>query len=338
MRILIASAGFSDWAIAAMREAAAVAPAEFVVAPCHSQAEIDAASIEDYEVIVADQIPSTASPSLRWVQLLSAGVDSLGPSDVWSNEAVQVTNASGVASPAIANHAIALILHRMLGLRAILSTTRTGGWYELENPVRHASGQTLGVIGMGSIGSRIAAIGEQLGFRIVAVQRPKHGPEALRYRSSWVVDLEEAHRPRVTFESLDDVLAHSDILVLAAPATADTRHLISAETLAKVKPGAIIVNVARGSLIDEAALLQALEAGLVSGAGLDVTAQEPPAADSPLRRLETVDLTPHMAGWFEGYYDIAADLVTQNLRRYRDQLPLFNVLGSNVAPGGSGPI
>lgn len=335
MRILIASPGFSEWAIAAIREAAGVGPADYVVAPHRNQVELDVAARDHFEVIVADQMPSSATPSLRWVQLLSAGVDRVGPSDIWSNHDVQVTNASGVASSAIANHATALILHRMLGLGGVLSTTRGGGWYELDDPVRQAAGQTLGIIGMGSIGSRVAAIGEQLGFRIVAVQRSRNGPGSLRYRPSWVIDLEDERRPHVTFESLDDVLAHSDVLVLAAPATAETRHLIGAHALTKVKPGVIIINVARGSLIDEAGLVTALERGLIAGAGLDVTEPEPPAEDSPLRQLANVDLTPHMAGWFEGYYDIAADLVSQNLRRYRAGLPLFNVLGPGVASIGT---
>jgi D-3-phosphoglycerate dehydrogenase len=257
--------------------------------------------------------------------VLSSGVDRLGATSLWSDDRVQITTAGGVASSAIANHAIALILHRLLGLGSVLTTTRNGGWYELSRPARQVSGQTLGIIGLGSIGSRIAAIAEQLGFHLISVERSTpSGPP--RYRLPWVVDLEEGHRPNVTYFSLNDVLARSDVLVLAAPATNETRHLISAEALAKVKPGVIIVNVARGSLIDEAALIAAVEQGTVGGACLDVTNDEPPPFGSPLRSLENVDLTPHMAGWFEGYYDEALGLVTTNIARYREGLPLLNVI------------
>ena len=141
------------------------------------------------------------------------------------------------------------------------------------------NGKTLGVIGTGNIGREVIKIAQALGMKILAYARTPREDE-----------------PGIHFASLEEVLAQSDYLTLHCPLNADTRHLMNKETLALMKPTAFIINTARGALIDEAALIEALQEGRIAGAGLDVQEVEPPAADNPLYDMENVIITPHM-GW-----------------------------------------
>ena len=141
------------------------------------------------------------------------------------------------------------------------------------------NGKILGVIGTGNIGREVIKIAQALGMKILAYARTPREDE-----------------PGIHFESLEEVLAQSDYLTLHCPLNAETRHLINRERLALMKPTACIVNTARGALIDEEALIEALQEGRIAGAGLDVQETEPPAADNPLYDMDNVILTPHM-GW-----------------------------------------
>ena len=141
------------------------------------------------------------------------------------------------------------------------------------------NGKTLGVIGTGNIGREVIKIAQALGMGILAYARTPREDE-----------------PGIHFAGLEDVLTQSDYLTLHCPLNADTRHLINKDTLALMKPTAFIINTARGALIDEAALIEALKEGRIAGAGLDVQEVEPPAADNPLYDMENVIITPHM-GW-----------------------------------------
>lgn len=141
------------------------------------------------------------------------------------------------------------------------------------------NGKTLGVIGTGNIGREVIKIAQALGMGILAYARTPREDE-----------------PGIHFAGLEDVLTQSDYLTLHCPLNADTRHLINKDTLALMKPTAFIINTARGALIDEAALIEALREGRIAGAGLDVQEVEPPAADNPLYDMENVIITPHM-GW-----------------------------------------
>jgi phosphoglycerate dehydrogenase-like enzyme len=170
---------------------------------------------------------------------------------------------------------------------------------------------TLGVIGMGSIGGEIAKRGRALGMRVLAVRRhPARDP----------APADEQVGP----DGLARVITESDWIVLATPLTSETRGLIGARELAITKPGAVLVNLGRGALVDEPALLDALAAGRLGGAALDVFEHEPLPAESPLWDLPNVILTPHISGLSAGYWERAIDLFARNLEHWVEGRPLLN--------------
>ena len=211
-----------------------------------------------------------ASPRLRIVARHGVGVDSV---DVPAAAArgIIVTRAPGSNSRAVAEHAMALILALAKDLRPLAATVADGGWRADVGPTRDLVGLRLGLVGYGSIGQAVGALGAAFGMEVAACH------------------------PSGTMD-LDSLLRRSDVLSLHCPLTPETRHMIGAAELAAVPRGAIAVNTARGGLIDEAALLAALESGQLAAAGLDVFEREPPGAEEALRRHPRVIATPHIAG------------------------------------------
>jgi D-3-phosphoglycerate dehydrogenase / 2-oxoglutarate reductase len=221
-------------------------------------------------------------PDLKVVAVHGAGVD---PVDVpaCTERGVLVTNTPGANADAVTEITLGLMLslmrripeaaHKVMAERAWDSARHTGG--ELK-------GRVLGLIGLGQIGQRVAAIANAFGMGVVA-HDPALSDEQIIQRGAEPM-------------TLDGVLSAADILSLHAPAIPATRHMINAETLSRMKPTAMIVNCARGSLIDEAALAQALTEGRLGGAALDVLEGEPPDPKSPIYDAPNIILTPHMAG------------------------------------------
>jgi len=219
---------------------------------------------------------------LKVVAVHGAGVD---PVDVvaCSERGVLVTNTPGANADAVTEITVGLMLallrripdaaHKVRVERAWDSARHTGG--ELK-------GRTLGLLGLGQIGRRVTMIGKAFGMRVVA-----HDP---------ALDVGEIRARGAEPAKFDEVLKQADILSLHAPAIPETRHMIDAEAIACMKPDAMIVNCARGTLIDEKALAQALTAGQLGGAALDVLEGEPPNPESPIFEAPNVILTPHMAG------------------------------------------
>jgi phosphoglycerate dehydrogenase-like enzyme len=175
-------------------------------------------------------------------------------------------------------------------------------------------GRTLGIVGLGAIGAKLAHLGSALGMRVIATRlhpRAERPPEVAEVMPA---------------SDLSRLLAASDIVVLAAPLTDDTRELIGAGELAVMKPTAWLINVARGKLIREKDLVEALVAGRIAGAGLDVVPHEPLDEDSALWGLPNVLITPHVAGFREDYWEAATELFCENLRRFRAGWPLLNLV------------
>jgi phosphoglycerate dehydrogenase-like enzyme len=185
-------------------------------------------------------------------------------------------------------------------------------WHEGPRP-HEISGATLGIIGFGSIGRDTARLAKGLGMHVVVVREhpERRGGYADRVLGPG---------------SVDDLLAISDYVVLAAPVTPSTQHIIGAERLTRMKPTAYLINVARGSLVDEPALIVALRDERIGGAALDVFDEEPLPADSPLWNLPNVLITPHTAALTEKMWDRHYELVTRNLRRYMRGEPLLNLV------------
>jgi len=254
---------------------------------------------------------------LRWVQVTAAGVGHmLFPEMVESD--VVVTNGRGIHAVAMAEHTIGVILAFVRKLHLARDEQHRKRWTQKElwagSPAfGELGGRTLGLVGLGSVGEEIAVRARALGLGVIAVRKhPRPGPGPA----------DEQWGPK----RLGDLLARADFVVLAAPLTAETRGLIGREQLARMKPEAILINLGRGGLVDEEALIAALGEGRIAGAALDVFREEPLPASSPLWEMPQVIVTPHVSGLGPRYWERAMDLFARNLHAWRAGEPLINVV------------
>lgn len=254
---------------------------------------------------------------LRWIQVSAAGVGSfLFPALIESP--VVLTNGRGLHAVSMAEHTLGVILSFVRKLHLARDAQRERRWAHLElwsDPPAFGelSGTTLGLVGLGSVGSATAERARALGMRVIAVRRrPASDP----------APADEQWGP----ESLPRLLELSHWLVLAAPLTAETRRMIGPDEIARMRRDAVLINLGRGQLVDEAALAEALASGRIAGAGLDVFEDEPLPPESPLWGLPQAILTPHISGLGPRYWERAVDLFRQNLRRFLRGEPLVNVV------------
>lgn len=256
-----------------------------------------------------------AAPKLRWVQAWSAGVERyLDLEGLVAADSIVMTNARGASGPVIAEHAFAMLLQLTRGLDRYRTEQDAGRWSRgaAENATS-LSGKTLLVAGLGGIGSEIARLGKGFGMTVLGtVRTARPAPE-------YVDELR-------TGEALDAWLEIADVVAIALPLTAETSGLFDAERLARMKPGAVLVNIARGRIVHTDALVEALESGALGGACLDVTDPEPLPEGHPLFALERVVLTPHVAGRAELSSERRWALLAENLRRFSVGEPLLNVV------------
>lgn len=250
---------------------------------------------------------------LRWIHTLSAGVEDLLtteglPPDVW------ITNSRGAHAIPIAEHVLALILAQARGLPAFFAAQADRRWeqYGLRGRMDELEGRLLGLVGLGGIGEAIARKARGVGMRVWATRR-RGGA------SPWAERILPAER-------LDELLAAADAVVVACPLTPETRGLFDAARFARMKPTAFFVNIARGAIVDQAALVEALATGRIAGAGLDVFEEEPLPATSPLWSMPNVILTPHTSSASPRTRERTADLWAENIRRYRAGEPLLNLV------------
>jgi glyoxylate/hydroxypyruvate reductase A len=249
-------------------------------------------------------------PNLRWVQAASSGLGQALPQFGLDLDRVTVTTAAGVHAEPLSEFVLAALLYFVKDIPGLLKRQRERDW------TRHASrtlyGLRVGVVGTGAVGSRTIEKLRFLGVDAVPVVRSAGSAEPGRAGSLTVSQLVGAGQ-------------ELDALVLALPLTPGTERLVDAEVIAALKPGCVIVNVARGRVIDEPALIAALEAGHLGGAALDVTWQEPLPADSPLWALPNVLISPHSAAMTADQNGRIVELFCDNLRRYLEGRPLRNV-------------
>jgi phosphoglycerate dehydrogenase-like enzyme len=249
-----------------------------------------------------------AAKELKWLHCPAAAVHQFSFPE-FVNSDVILTNGRDVHGPVVAEHVMALIfaLAKNLHLSARFQQKHEWGqepvWYAKPHP-RLLAGATLGLVGLGSIGWRVARHASALGMRVIAVRgNPEKGS---------VEGVDEVFAP----SQLNELLKQSDYVVLAAPVTANTQHLITADRLPYMKADACLINVGRGQLIDEPALIQALREKKIGGAALDVFEKEPLPSDSPFWSLDNVIITPHTAGLAEKLWEREYELFSENLRRY----------------------
>ncbi|MDJ0976055.1 MAG: D-2-hydroxyacid dehydrogenase [Planctomycetota bacterium] len=257
----------------------------------------------------------TAAKNLRWVQSWSAGVDRyLGLKDLMQNDRITFTNMKGAHGPVISEHVFAMLLYLRRDLQAYTAAQRENRWDRRAGQGQKAlAGTTLVVAGMGGIGREIAKRGKAFDMKVLATVR------TARKAPDYVDELGTA-------KDLDRFLAQADVVAISLPLTDQTRGLFDAERIAKIKPGAVLINIARGPIVDSEALVQALESGHLAGAGLDVTDPEPLPETSPLWAMKNVIITPHVAGRAELTRTRRLDIFRKNVERFAQGKPLVNVV------------
>ena len=262
-----------------------------------------------------DLVPSLTR--LRWVQVPAAGVTHLLSPEVIASPIV-LTSARGVRARAMAEHVlgVTLALARQLHVAIRHQAAREWALDELETggTIRTLLGKRMGIVGLGAIGVEVARAATAFGMRVSAVRKRADQPVP--------ENVDEVFPP----DRLHDLLSKSDVVVLSAASTVETRHLIGASALNAMRRGALLVNVARGRLIDDGALIEALGDGRVGGAALDVFTKEPLEPASPYWTLPNVIVTPHVSGAMEDYWTPLVALFSENLRRFEAGQPLINVV------------
>lgn len=256
-----------------------------------------------------------AASNLRWVQSWSAGVESyLTIAELRESESIVMTNGRGTSGPAIAEHVFAMLFQLSRGLQHYRAEQLERRWTRGAGGEMFAlSGRTLLVAGMGGIGSEIARRGHGLDMRVLATVR------TAREAPQYVDELR-------TGDALDELLPRADVVAIALPLTDETEGLFSASKLALMKPGAILINIGRGKIVQTDALVAALESGALGGACLDVTEPEPLPADHPLWGFDNVVITPHVASRSALTSERHWDLLRENFRRFAVGEPLLNVV------------
>lgn len=259
------------------------------------------------------------APAVRWIALPSAGADRALRDGLVRPGGPIVTTANGIHAIPIGEFVMSLMLMWVRHWPQLLERQRDASWPDhaswLALEGRELADATLGIIGLGAIGRQIAQFGRGFGMRIVATRRTAGANQS-------DPDAETLVPP----DRLADLLAAADFVVVSVPATPQTHHLIGASELRMMRRDALLINISRGSALDEAALVAALTDGVIGGAGLDVFAMEPLPADSPLWRLPNVMIAPHLAGNTDQYSRRFTDLFLDNLTSFRAGEPLRNVV------------
>jgi phosphoglycerate dehydrogenase-like enzyme len=254
-------------------------------------------------VISADVL--AAAPQVKLIQLVSAGFDQL---DIrrCREMGIPVANNGGTNSLDVAEHTIALILAWYRRMVEMDHNVRTGHWDAIDSGASTytIAGKTVGIVGLGNIGRKVARLLRAFGAELL-------------YSDAFPAPAEVEQELGVTRVDLDELVRRADVVTLHTPLNAQTRGLIGAAQLAAMKPTALLVNTCRGPVVDEAALIEALQAGQIAGAALDVLSQEPPAADNPLLAMPNVLLTPHTAGVTRDTWARRGEFIFANLERVR---------------------
>lgn len=255
----------------------------------------------------------TRAPKLRWVHSSAVAVETLCLSELFAR-GIAVSNTRGVQAVPIAEHVMAVVLALSKRLPFAIENQQQGRWAQNEFVGERLPwllrGRTLGLVGVGTIGSEIAKRAEAFGMRVIALRRrPAYG----------VIGHVERVYGR---EELDDFLGQCYVLVIAAPLTPETQSLIGAAQFAQLPKGAVVVNVGRARIIDTEALIASLRSGHLGGASLDVFPQEPLPPDHPLWKTPNVILTPHTSGFRQGHWDEVVQLFGDNIERFLTGQPL----------------
>lgn len=269
-----------------------------------------ASALEEADIVVGwpGEEQLERAKKVKWIHLGSAGADAAVRSRIVRERGIAVTNSSGVFGIPIAEHVFGLMLALSRKLHEAIDSQREGVWRRPEGP-GELYGKTAGILGLGDIGNEVAKRAKAFGMRTIAARR------RAGQKPPWVDKLYGE-------DGIDRVVGESDFLVLCLPGTNSTRRVLSRERIGSMKPGSFIINIGRGSLIDEGALIEALSSGRIQGAGLDVFETEPLPADSPLWGMKNVIISPHYAGLNPHHADRSIAIFCRNLEQYLKGEPM----------------
>jgi phosphoglycerate dehydrogenase-like enzyme len=255
-----------------------------------------------------------AAKQLKLIQLVSAGFDKMDV-ELCRELGIPIANNGGANSIDVAEHAVMLMLACYRRLCEMDANVRTGGWRAIDSGIQTFAlyGKTVGIVGLGNIGRRVAQLLRPFGVELV-------------YADAFEAPAEVERELGVQRLPLDDLLEAADIVTLHVPLNDATRSLIGARELGLMKPSAVLVNTCRGPVVDEHALAQALQTGVIAGAGLDVLVAEPPEDDNPLLGMANVILTPHTAGVTHDTWERRGRFIFENLERVWEGEPALAVI------------
>ena len=282
---------------------------------------LDVENIRDH-VDILDEVEAVIPPwrfkaedlallkNLKWIQTFSAGVNTLPLKEI-KERGILLTNSSGVHGPQMTDHIMGMILSFSRALLPSIRNQKEKNW-KVDYPLSELTGKEMLIVGAGSIGQLLAKKAKAFDMNVVGLKRT-------------VEDLENFDEVRPLNE-LQRSMKTADYVVILAPLTKETRGLIGKEELALMKEDAVLINLARGPLVDEAELIKALEEKKIRGAGLDVFSREPLFSDSPLWDLDNIILTPHLGGFSDVSNERSIALISENIRRYYAGEKLKNIV------------
>jgi phosphoglycerate dehydrogenase-like enzyme len=314
------------------------------VSPRLAVEKIDARKVEEIsdevwkrvEVLYTNRVlpkPEQA-PRLRWIQFHWAGLDHALDEPIIKKEGMSITSMSGASASQMAEHAVMMMLALGHHLPDVITYQKRAEWpsgrWELFNP-HELRDSTVGIVGYGSIGRQIARVLQAFGTKVLATKRDVLHPEDTGYTLDGLGDqsgdlVNRLYPP----QALCSMVKECDYVVITLPLTSTTRGSIGAKELGAFKPGASLIDISRGGIVDHNHLIPLLKERKIAGAALDVYPLEPLPADSPLWKLPNVILTPHIAGFSPHYDERAVALFVQNLHRYLEELPLYNHLDPDL--------
>ena len=271
--------------------------------------------LSEAEVIYGERLPQNViarAPKLKWVQMMSAGVDEFLDNE-FRQSSVIITNVSGIHATPISEFVLKLMLMFVKQAPLCFHLKQGKQWKKFVPTLVRS--KTVGIVGLGSIGREVARLAKAFGMRVVATRRSVNRIGRARY-----VDIV------LPQEQLPQLLSESDFVVLTLPLTPETNKLIGEEELRTMRASAYLINIARGGVVDEEALIRALDEHWIAGAGLDVFATEPLPTNSRLWELPNVIFSPHIAGDMEDYNIRATEVFAENLKRYLNGKKLLNVV------------
>lgn len=302
----------------------------FTVSKARKASDVSDEIWEQVEVLYTHQVlpePEKA-PNLRWIQFHWSGINHALDAPILQKPDLVATTLSGASASQMAEYVVMMLLALGHSLPEMMAAQWRGEWIKEQRDRlkrRELRDSTVGIVGYGSIGRQVARLLTPFGVEILATKRDVMRPEDTGYTPEGWGDPEgELVRRLYPHQALRSMIKECDFVIVTTPLTPETRDLIGAEEFEAFKPGAFLIDVSRGGVVNHQALLTALKEKKIAGAALDVFTEEPLPEDSPLWKMPNVIVTPHIAGTSPFYDARAADLFAENLHRYLAGLPLYN--------------